>query len=285
MVLFVVTLSVAHAAMADDLDLVTTSVPPNVVILFDNSGSMNHHLWDGDFDPNKVYPGWCWFGQAPTVAGSSCPGLGNPGDECPNNETALGVSGTFNYTCGGVTRMLYHDASTPQMTRYSVNYMNWLYGIATPADLVDEPTETRLQAAKKMTSQVVDAVNPDDVQQQDFGPDRDHEHHGRHLDPTLGVPRRHCTVLRRNGRFRNLPELRSEYDGRELHGRTAAEPDRRPLSQEFRHDRDRRRTHPGSERPSRGGLHGDRRELGSGRERVQRRVSRGVYGCTDQRAR
>jgi type IV pilus assembly protein PilY1 len=160
--LVVVTLVAVRPALASDLDLLTTSTPPNVVILFDNSGSMNHHLWDDDFNPQKVYPDWCGFGQAPTIAGSSCPGLGNPSHECPNNETALGLSGTFSYTCGGVTRMLYHDGSTPQMTRYSLNYFNWLYGVATPADLLDEPTQTRLQAAKEMTNQVVDAVNPDD---------------------------------------------------------------------------------------------------------------------------
>jgi type IV pilus assembly protein PilY1 len=162
MVLLVAALGLVQPAVADDLSLLSTSVPPNVVILFDNSGSMNHHLWDGDFNAEKVYPGWCWFGQAPTIPGSSCPGLGNPSDLCPNNETALGVAGTFLYTCGGVTRQLYHDASTPQLTRYSVNYMNWLYGVATPAVLVDEPTQTRLEAAKQMTNQVIDLVNPDD---------------------------------------------------------------------------------------------------------------------------
>ncbi len=42
-----------------DLDLLAASVPPNVMILFDNSGSMNHHLWDDDFDTSVVYPSWC----------------------------------------------------------------------------------------------------------------------------------------------------------------------------------------------------------------------------------
>ena len=98
----------AATAQSGDLDILSSAVPPNVMVLFDNSGSMNHHLWDDDFNPEVVYPSFCWS-QAPTVSGSSCPGYGNPGDECPNNETVgEQIDQEQSYTHCGVTRTLYH---------------------------------------------------------------------------------------------------------------------------------------------------------------------------------
>ena len=131
-----------------DLDLLAASVPPNVMILFDNSGSMNHHLWDDDFDPSVIHPSWC--GLLSQATGTITYSIG-PG------------SSTWNLDLCGVTRTLYHDTSTSQSTRYDANYLNWLYGVATPAQLANEPDQTRLQAAKESITAVIDAVNPDDA--------------------------------------------------------------------------------------------------------------------------
>ncbi|MCS5628696.1 MAG: hypothetical protein NZ935_14010, partial [Planctomycetes bacterium] len=154
----------AATAQSGDLDILSSAVPPNVMVLFDNSGSMNHHLWDDDFNPEVVYPSFCWS-QAPTVSGSSCPGYGNPGDECPNNETVgEQIDQEQSYTHCGVTRTLYHDNSTPQDTWYGRNYLNWLYGVADPADLLNEPQATRLQVAKDATTTVVsNLTNPTEL--------------------------------------------------------------------------------------------------------------------------
>ncbi|MCP3977221.1 MAG: hypothetical protein GY720_22255, partial [bacterium] len=38
-------------ALADDQALFTTAVPPNVVLMVDNSGSMHHVVWHPNFDP------------------------------------------------------------------------------------------------------------------------------------------------------------------------------------------------------------------------------------------
>ena len=150
------------AAQSGDLDILSSAVPPNVMILFDNSGSMNHHLWDNDFNPEVLYSGFCdEWNAAPTISGSSCPGHGNPGDECPNNETTgeyIGGSSQSSETVCGVTRTLYHDTSTPQSTRYSRNYLNWLYGISTSSERADEPQSTRLQVAKDATTTVVSSL-------------------------------------------------------------------------------------------------------------------------------
>ena len=42
-------------AAADDTSLFTTSVAPNVVLMFDNSGSMNNVVWHPAFRPDMVY--------------------------------------------------------------------------------------------------------------------------------------------------------------------------------------------------------------------------------------
>ena len=37
--------------LVDDVVLFSTSVTPNVLVVIDNSGSMNHIVWHEDFDP------------------------------------------------------------------------------------------------------------------------------------------------------------------------------------------------------------------------------------------
>ncbi len=153
--------SARAAAQSGDLDILSSAVPPNVMILFDNSGSMNHHLWDDDFDPEVRYPAFCSFGLAPMISNSSCPGHGNPSDECPDNEVrGLNISGSSqqNETRCSVTRTLYHDTSTPQTTWYSRNYLNWLYGVSTTAERANEPQQSRLQVAKSATTTVVTSL-------------------------------------------------------------------------------------------------------------------------------
>ena len=150
-------------AGSTDLDLLSGGgLPPNTVILFDNSGSMRHHVWDDDFDPKKLYADTCWTGS--TIAGSSCPGLGNPGDECPDNQLYTNAydddAPTLSVTCNAVTRTIYIDPDV-STTRYSINYLNWLFGTATSTDLLDEPQQTRNQAAKAVIKEVIDGVNPD----------------------------------------------------------------------------------------------------------------------------
>jgi type IV pilus assembly protein PilY1 len=162
--LLLLTLMVGPAsAGSTDLDLLSGGgLPPNTVILLDNSGSMKHHVWDDDFDPEKLYANTCWAGS--TMAGSSCPGLGNPGDECADSQPYVNFvdddAPTLFLTCNDVTRTIYIDPDV-STTRYSINYLNFLFGTATPADLMNESQLTRNQAAKGVIKDVVDGVNPD----------------------------------------------------------------------------------------------------------------------------
>jgi type IV pilus assembly protein PilY1 len=137
--------------------------------------------------------------QAPTISGSSCPGSGafrcNSGadvgnvcavdsdcaggkslcvEECVDNEfvwrglsgsdkivphTISGSSTQFHTECG-VTRQLFHDDTSTPSSLYSLNYLNWMYGLATAGELADEPLMTRFQAAKTMIKGVLLEINP-----------------------------------------------------------------------------------------------------------------------------
>jgi type IV pilus assembly protein PilY1 len=143
--LILVLVLAAEARAQGDLDLLSLSVRPNVVILFDNSGSMNHHMWDDDFDRTVTYPSWCGLASGATGTVTYSVSSADP---------------YFDWTRCGVTRRLYHDNSTPDNTRYDANYLNWLF-TATAAQLANEPQQTRLQAAKETMINVIDNVNPD----------------------------------------------------------------------------------------------------------------------------
>lgn len=107
-----------------DLFLFTTSVPPNVAIVLDNSGSMNHLVWHPAFDP----------AQTPTCSYFS-------------NTTEYGVSSNtkLNNICGN-TRTIYHDTSSVSYTRVTGRYLNWLFSDAADpyiSDIDDNNNGTR----------------------------------------------------------------------------------------------------------------------------------------------
>ncbi len=56
---------------ADDTALFTTSVPPNVLFIFDNSGSMNNIVWHPEFEAGAIYQG---------DAGENCTFISDPTD-------------------------------------------------------------------------------------------------------------------------------------------------------------------------------------------------------------
>jgi type IV pilus assembly protein PilY1 len=108
-----------------DLFLFTTSVPPNVAIVLDNSGSMNHLVWHPAYDPTKT-PTCNYF----------------------SNTTEYGVSSNTKLTgiCGN-NRTIYHDSSSVSYTRITGHYLNWLFSDeADPyiADIDDNKNGTRV---------------------------------------------------------------------------------------------------------------------------------------------
>src|SRR5690606_7985494 len=100
-------LAAAPARAQDDTDLFTVAVPPNVMLLVDNSGSMNHIVWHPDFDPG---------------ANTSCNYYSND----------LFLSSTTTQTRCGTTRTYYVDPEVPaagNQMRFDPRYLNWLHSL------------------------------------------------------------------------------------------------------------------------------------------------------------
>ncbi len=103
--LFLAALSSGSAGRADDTLLFTANVTPNVLMLLDNSGSMNNIVWHPDFDP---------------AAATTCNVYVDAATYFFNNDTSV--------TQCGKTRTIYHDTSVnPEQTRYTGKYLNWLF--------------------------------------------------------------------------------------------------------------------------------------------------------------
>jgi type IV pilus assembly protein PilY1 len=106
-----------HTTRADidaDLFLFTTSVPPNVMILLDNSGSMNEIVWHPAYDPTVT-----------------------PACTTYNNNTTYSYSSNLTITTCGFTRTLYHDSTSIGGTRISGRYLNWYFSSAATPYMTD----------------------------------------------------------------------------------------------------------------------------------------------------
>ncbi|MHC4447468.1 MAG: pilus assembly protein, partial [Planctomycetota bacterium] len=98
---------------SDDSILFSTNAPPNVLLILDNSFSMQHIVWHPSFDPN-----------APTT----CNDFIDTADYVIAKETDL--------TACGRTRTLFHDNNNPD-TIYWGKYLNWLFSPEADAFYLD----------------------------------------------------------------------------------------------------------------------------------------------------
>ena len=99
-------LSPGVSRATDDTALFSVAVPPNVMLMVDNSGSMNHAVWHPGFDPTAT----------PTCG-------------YYNNTSSYSYSSNiFNISRCGKTIDLYFDPGTaPYSNRIMGNYLNWLF--------------------------------------------------------------------------------------------------------------------------------------------------------------
>ncbi len=115
----------------DDTDLFTVSVPPNVVVILDNSGSMNHIVWHPAFDPAATPAGCNFWDNNGTYFLDQADGdaPSGPGD------TRFGP-GTYN-RCGNIRTVfvdpVVQNASGDNDTRWSGRYLNWYFSDAADA--------------------------------------------------------------------------------------------------------------------------------------------------------
>jgi type IV pilus assembly protein PilY1 len=114
-------------AGGDDIFLIQASVAPNVILLMDNSASMNHIEWHPAFDPNAD----------PATFG------------CADFDNAT----VYDYTadieedhCGSGLRKIYGPANSPPGTpaHWDGRYLNWFFGL----DQTVEPDKTILNEIK-----------------------------------------------------------------------------------------------------------------------------------------
>lgn len=105
----------AGAGRAEDSELFSTAVPPNVVLYVDNSGSMNNVVWHPAFDPLKS---------------SSFYGCTYYGDNDDENYYSSNSTVT---RCGNTRTIFYDPAIGGDETRWTHRYLNWYFSNATNA--------------------------------------------------------------------------------------------------------------------------------------------------------
>ncbi len=141
----------------------STSVSPNVMLLFDNSGSMLNLTWATAYNPSTTYADWsprscgndnnvrCWLPTDGNV------GMDNiEAGSCSSSRRAGRLNGS------GSTKCLLLPTPEGSDTRYTGNYLNYLFATyANNSNLTTGtiPTITRLQAAKNVATDVVNG-NP-----------------------------------------------------------------------------------------------------------------------------
>ena len=128
---------------------VSTSVEPNIMLLLDNSGSMENIIWADGYDPTTTYPNWnpgTWFSSW------------NYDIDLPQGGCVSGFKEGVN---GGSTKCLKLPFPTTS-TRYYTNYLNYLFQTyADGTDLTNGtiPNDYRLSVAKTVTNQFIDNVS------------------------------------------------------------------------------------------------------------------------------
>jgi type IV pilus assembly protein PilY1 len=119
----------------DDLFLVTTNLAPNVILLQDNSVSMNHIEWHWDFDPSGVPDCSYWDNDAEYL-------VDGPGPLDPKKGTVtLDATDTADSDCHR-TRTIYDPVD--KLTRYDGRYLNWLFSAASDPHVAEIDTAVHL---------------------------------------------------------------------------------------------------------------------------------------------
>ncbi len=128
------TLSMSSLALAQcqtPLFIQEGQVEANVMVLFDNSGSMNEAMYSAAYDPGIDYPGNFTNNNIYNV----------------NNET--------NYTFNGNTARLVKGPGG-YSGRYMGNYLNWIFWHASDDERANIPQDTRMDVAHEVMYDVID---------------------------------------------------------------------------------------------------------------------------------
>ena len=144
--------------------LSASAVTPNVMLLVDNSGSMDSILYDAGFNPDLNWP---------SVYGvqSNCPRNGNctysKGSQILNgtadyvfvgNLSKTGCASGYGFYQGGVICLVLADPAGGGTTRYPIDYLSYLVGqVSLGKSVASIPTESRIRTAISVAQSLVDA--------------------------------------------------------------------------------------------------------------------------------
>ena len=122
-----------------DVDTFMVRVDPNILILFDNSGSMRTISFHSGYNPSTVHSGDFTSGSYDEYTSS---------DNYTNNGRTV-------YLRGGDSDPL---SSGTDYTRYPGNYLNWIFWHATAAERSSLPISTRIEEAKEVITNYINGA-------------------------------------------------------------------------------------------------------------------------------
>jgi type IV pilus assembly protein PilY1 len=177
---FMLTMSQAgNAVTVAEMPLfIAAGVTPNVMLVVDNSGSMNSIIWAEAFDSAQLYPDWSPMIDHDCNPGTALREAWSPTDGNVNRSTL--VSGNYRGTCSGSTNtaptcaagttrgrsadgtvtkcLILPDPVGGGSTRYQGNYLNYLfetYAGGTNLTAGQIPNDYRMNVARNVATNVV----------------------------------------------------------------------------------------------------------------------------------
>ena len=143
LILFILIYIPLNKLYADDTEIFTVRVDPNILIIMDNSGSMNEVIYHKNYSPFTTYAGNFTSGSIYRMYHSDYQFM--------------------NYTANGKTiSLLYGPGDDNWGVRYNGNYLNWIFWHATDEEISQLSTQsnkTRIQVAKEVLTYLINNTN------------------------------------------------------------------------------------------------------------------------------
>lgn len=138
-ILFLLFFISVDGAYADDTEIFKVRVDPNVLIIMDNSGSMNEVIYHKNYNPLINYSGGFTSGSIYRLYHSNYQFM--------------------DYTANGKTiSLLYGPGDDNSGVRYNGNYLNWIFWHATNEEISQLSTQsnkTRIQVAREVLTYII----------------------------------------------------------------------------------------------------------------------------------